>query len=1013
MKTKLLLLLLALILCVGLQGYTFGQNKVNVVSSDWSYIQTMHFDIYFPMGYDDFGRLAALMAEETYYTLRDNLRFPIYSRIPVIFYGSKTEFQSTNIIYPLLTEGVGGFTESLRNRVVIPFEGSYSKLEELLAHELTHAYVNAIDTDGPGVLNALRPASFPFWFSEGLPEYLSIGGEDSFNNMFIMDMVVNDRLPRLETSEGFYAYRLGESFLTYVASQWGRDKVSEYFFAIRAARSVDEATQKVFGMKFEDLESRWRYQLKREYFPAVQGHGIPMEDYERRTSSDRDGSYFNYMPRFSPDGQRYVYFSDTGARYSVWIAGTYGLSAPRKLVTGESTGSMEEFYYFRATPAWFPDNRSVAFPAKSSSGDVIHILDTDKGRITRSIHIPRLKAIYELDVSPDGKKIVLSGLEDMRSDLYEYTIATGELRALTNDLYYDAQPRYSPDGKYIVFSTERLLEPASQRRGYFSNYTGSIFRLDLADLSLTRMSFDAGRCSFPMYDGSGKKLLYISDSGGVTNYRAIDLDTHARATLSSTLCGIYSGDISMDNKYMVMSNYFRGAWDIYMATAPLDSLEWEAGSAPEPYISTATIMDSVDLRQLDFYGKRPLKKVKRVNPAREFDSRRPVFGEPAEFTYTAEDSLRLMRDLSLDDRPNKPAGDKPVVKKYRPKFALDSFWGGLAYSSSVGGIGYVELGLSDMMGNHGIGINASISGKLAESNVLLTYLYLKHRSDYGVGVYNMFDEIFYRESIPGPNNDNYYRARERQTGLYLLWRYPFGRFFRVEIDQMINQRETGWDVWDWNEDGSDGTWNPYGENENAWVYSPGITFVHDNSLYGSTGPLVGWRGMYMLRANLADKELEYLTHYLDLRSYTLFSKRYAFALRAIGGISTGDSPQYFDLEGYYGVRAYDSDRSGTKKALLSAELRFPFLEYIAMAFPLPITIPNIRGAMFMDIGTVFNDFEDFRGMRQGKLDGLKLSYGWGPRLNIGYVVLRLDIAWLSDLSNISKPSYFISLTEDF
>ena len=67
----------------------------------------------------------------------------------------------------------------------------------------------------------------------------------------------------------------------------------------------------------------------------------------------------------------------------------------------------------------------------------------------------------------------------------------------------------------------------------------------------------------------------------------------------------------------------------------------------------------------------------------------------------------------------------------------------------------------------------------------------------------------------------------------------------------------------------------------------------------------------------------------------------------------------------------------------------------------------------MDIGTVFNEFEDFRGMRGRKLDDLKLSYGWGPRLNIGYVVLRLDIAWLSDLSKISKPSYFISLTEDF
>ncbi len=1012
MKIKILALLL-LITCTGLAAYTFGQNKVNVVSSDWSYIQTLHFDIYFPFGYDDFGRLAALMAEETYYTLRDNLRFPIDSRIPVIFYGSKSEFQSTNIIYPLLTEGVGGFTESLRNRVVIPFEGSYSKLEELLAHELTHAYVNAIDSGGPGVLNALRPASFPFWFSEGLPEYLSIGGEDSFNNMFILDMVVNDRLPRLENLEGFYAYRLGESFLTYIAAQWGRDKVSEYFFAIRGARNVDEATQKVFGMKFEDLESRWRYQLKREYYPAVSAHGIPMEDFERRTFSDSDGSYFNYMPRFSPDGQRYVYFSDNGARYSVWMAGTFGLSNPRKLITGETSGRMEEFYYFRATPAWFNDSRRIAFPAKSSSGDVIHILDTEKGRITRSIHIPQLKAIFELDVSPDGKKILLSGQADMQSDLWEYDLQTESLRQLTDDLYFDIQPRYSPDGKYVVFASERFEGTGKARKGYFSNYISAIFKLDLGDLSLTQMSFEERRCSFPMYDGTGTKLLYITEYEGITNYRVLDLDANKRATLSATLSGIYSGDITRDNKFLVMSNYFKGAWDIYMGTAPLDSLRWEDCAAPAAYVSTATLMDNVDLRDLNLYGKRPLAKRKRSNPSREYDSRRPILGEVPDFVYSQEDSLRLVRDFSYDDRPTTPGGEKPVVKKYRPKFALDSLWGGLAYSSSVGGIGYVELGLSDMMGNHGIGINASISGKLAESNVLLTYLYLKHRADYGVGLYNLFDEIYFRQVIPGPANDNYFRARERQTGLYLLYRYPFSRFFRVEFDNMLYQRETGWDSWVWNEDGSDGEWIDTDNNEQDWVYSPGLTFVHDNALYGSTGPLVGWRGMYMLRGNLADNKLEYLTHYLDLRSYTLFSKRYAFALRAIGGYSSGDDPQYFDLEGYYGVRAYDSDRSGTKKALLSAELRFPFMEYIAMAFPLPLTIPNIRGAMFVDLGTVFTEWEQFRGTRDGKLDHLKLSYGWGPRLNLGYVVLRLDIAWLSDLSRISKPSYFISLTEDF
>lgn len=223
MKKPLLLSILVL-LCINLTAQSFGKNKVNAHPQDWSVLKTMHFDIYFPRDENDFGKTVALMAEDIYYYLKDDLKYPILSRIPIVFYASKSEFQVTNIIYPLLTEGVGGFTESLRNRVVVPFDGSYSELEELLAHELTHAYVNGLDSRVTSAIEALRPVSFPFWFSEGLPEYLSIGGQDPYNNMFILDLVVNDKLPKLDYLDGYLAYRLGESFLAFIAQTYGRKK---------------------------------------------------------------------------------------------------------------------------------------------------------------------------------------------------------------------------------------------------------------------------------------------------------------------------------------------------------------------------------------------------------------------------------------------------------------------------------------------------------------------------------------------------------------------------------------------------------------------------------------------------------------------------------------------------------------------------------------------------------------------------------------------------------------------
>jgi Tol biopolymer transport system component len=93
---------------------------------------------------------------------------------------------------------------------------------------------------------------------------------------------------------------------------------------------------------------------------------------------------------------------------------------------------------------------------------------------TRSVQFSTSEATWtSLDVSPDGKTILF----DLLGHLYTMPIQGGEAKAITSGLSFERQPRFSHDGKQIVYISDR----SGADNLWISNADGSHARLLTAD----------------------------------------------------------------------------------------------------------------------------------------------------------------------------------------------------------------------------------------------------------------------------------------------------------------------------------------------------------------------------------------------------------------------------------------------------------------------------------------------------------------------------------------------------
>jgi Tol biopolymer transport system component len=1061
MKTKVFLFLLLVVALVNSSLFAqFGKNKVQYKKFNYYFIQSKHFDVYFTDGGERLATFAIVAAESALTSIQKDFKYNINNRISMIIYNSHNDFQQTNVVSEYLEEGIGGVTELFKNRVVLPFEGSYDQFRHVIHHELVHAVMNDMFYGGSlqSIISNNITLNLPLWFMEGLAEYESLGW-DTHSDMFMRDASINQYLPNINQLDGYFAYRGGQSIFWFIERKYGKEKIGDLLNRIRGQGSFEGGIKSTFGFDLEELNDKWKKDQKVLYWPDIELRKEPNEFSKQLTDHTKDGGFYNTSPAISPQGDLIAFISNRDDYFDVFIMSASDGKIIKKLVKGNTTANFEELHILTPGLCWSPDGKKIALSSKAGASDAIFIFDVKTGK-HQKLDL-KLDGIFSVDWSPDGKKLAFVGLHKHQSDIFIYDLETKKLTNLTNDIFSDSDPHFSHDGKAVFFSSDRGDYTGLASREYFfdiinHNYKQlDLYRIDIDTREIQRITdLPNSNETSVVASRDGKYLFFISDLNGINNIYCKDISNvnwkvdysvlikseDDVRPITNSLNGIYQISLSDDAKRLAFSSMFKAAYNIFVMTNPVDQIS------------------AIDKLPLTKFAQSKLLVAK---PKEETDTVKVVTKSRVEITYSDSvviktgnivDTSNAFTDIARQNFTNYIFNEKfitrevPVkdsllfaydrkdslgnfiINKYKINFSPDIIYANAGFSTFYGLLGTTVLAFSDMMGDHQIIGITSLNIDLKNSDYGIAYFYLPERTDFTIQAFHTARFLIQER------NRFYYLYRYRNYGTYFSASYPIDKFYRIEGGlSWLNVRRDNLDIYE----------------EPPQLLSlliPSASFVHDNSLWEFTAPSRGTRYNFTIFGVPALKKnaFNFGTVTGDYRTYFKFWKEYSLTLRLSGGYSFGRNPQKFMLGGTENwinyqfeenripiesaedflfltpvlpLRGYNySQRLGTKYALMNLEFHFPLIKLLVTS-TLPLLFQNIRGVAFLDIGSAWTRNSDFRGTVRDVYGNvytkdLLIGTGVGTRIYLFGFLLKFDFAWNYNLVNFSDTKFYLSLGTD-
>ena len=542
-------------------GQGFGKNKVTDQQFDWLIHQTDHFDIHYYPSEERLVSIMADIAEEAYEKHSEDFQHELKDQTPLILYRSHKDFQETNIILQEVHEGIGGFAEIFKRRIVIPFTGSMETFREVIFHELVHIFQYDIIYQKPAghIYSGEFLYSPPVWFIEGMADYF---GEDNnaTGEMVLRDASISDQIIplthlqdfRILGSQVFLGYKLGQSAIGYLVDAYGRDKVGQLMHELRHIRTkdLDEAFQNVLGVSLEQFDKEWRLIVQKKYWPMIERKDIPDSIARHLTKKSRYSH--NAKPIWSPSGDIIAYVTGNDGFGEIVLMSVKDGNRLDRISKSFFRSKYEEIRTEGNGLAWSPDGDCIAFIAKYRGSDYLLEVNIITKKLTRRIKLD-FDATHSPSYDGSGERIVFAALKNGQTDLFIISLATEDITRLTDDTFDDSYPSWHPTKEEIVY--------ASEREGRYR-----LIIIDVNRRTQRQLTYGEHNAISPhwTWTADGEQLAFCSDLHGVYDLYTVRPDGTELTRLTNIITGCFNPSFSPDRKQIVFGAYQSGKQDIYV-----------------------------------------------------------------------------------------------------------------------------------------------------------------------------------------------------------------------------------------------------------------------------------------------------------------------------------------------------------------------------------------------------------------------------------------------------------------